>query len=62
LLALVKSDAQLVLKNACAAVPFVELAPEANVASAAVIAAKVPPTAVDQARSLIGFTPASLPT
>jgi len=39
LLALVKSDVQLVLKKACAAVPFVELAPDRNVASAAVIAA-----------------------
>jgi len=62
LLALVKSFVQLVLKKACADVPFVELAPEVNVASAAVIAAKVPFAAVDHARSPIGFTPASLPT
>jgi len=39
LLALVKSDVQLVLKKAEAAVPFVELAPDAKVASEAVIAA-----------------------
>jgi hypothetical protein len=39
LLALVKSVVQLVLKNACDAAPFVELAPDANVASEAVIAA-----------------------
>jgi hypothetical protein len=62
LLALVKSLAQLVLKNADAAAPFVELAPDAKVASEAVIAAKVPPAEVDQARSPIGFTPEFGPT
>ena len=40
-----KSDTQLVLKKACAAVPFVELAPDVKVASLPVIAAKVPPDA-----------------
>ena len=56
-----KSFNQLVLKKACAAVPFDELALEANVASLPVIAAKVPPDAVDHERSLIGLTPELLP-
>ena len=43
------------------AVPFEALAPDRKVASLPLMAAKVPPTAVDQARSLIGFTPALAP-
>ena len=61
LLTSVKSPTQVVLKNACAAVPFDALAPDAKVASLPLMAAKVPPTAVDQARSLIGFTPEFAP-
>mgnify|MGYP007111874572 CR=1 FL=1 len=62
MLALVKSLAQLVRKKACAAVPLLAAAPDAKVTSLAVIAAKVPPDEVDQARSEIGLTPASEPT
>ena len=57
-----KSLNQLVRKNAWAAVPLLAPAPEAKVASEPVIAVKVPPEAVDQARSPIGFTPELLPT
>ena len=56
-----KSLNQLVLKKACAAAPFVELAPDAKAASLFVIATKVPPAEVDHERSLIGFTPELLP-
>jgi len=58
----VKSLNQLVRKKTWAAVPLLALAPEVKVASLAVIAAKVPFAAVDQERSPIGLTPASLPT
>ena len=62
MLVLVKSFNQLVRKKACAAAPLLALAPEAKVASLLVIAVKVPPDEVDQARSPIGFTPELLPT
>src|SRR6266480_2898905 len=57
LLMLVKSLNQLVRKKTAEAVPLLAAAPEARVASEAVIALNVPFDAVDQARSLIGFTP-----
>lgn len=61
LLDCVKPAAQTVLKNACAAVPFVAAAPERKSASLALIEAYVPATAFDQVRSLIGFAPAKDP-
>jgi hypothetical protein len=60
LLAAENPPAQLVRKNAAAAVLF-ELTPEAKVTSLAVIGEYVPPEVVAHERSLMGFTPASEP-
>src|SRR6202521_3696388 len=61
LLGCVKPAAQTVLKKACAAVPFVAPAPDRKIASLKLMPTKVPPTAFDQVRSLIGFVPPSPP-